>query len=112
VYLGRGCIDRRLVCLCGFGCVRVFVLCCYVAGFYPVFFFLMEWIALVRFRGKKVVVHVKINLVLWILGQNNCSTVKYSSLSLERTKQQASDKETGSTLVSNSWNMLEHQNIL
>jgi hypothetical protein len=33
VYLGRGCIGRRPVCLCDFGCVRVFVcvcLCCVV----------------------------------------------------------------------------------
>jgi hypothetical protein len=27
VYLGRVCIGRRPVCLCGFGCVRVFVCC-------------------------------------------------------------------------------------
>jgi hypothetical protein len=28
MYLGRGCIGRRPVCLCGLGCVRVFVLLC------------------------------------------------------------------------------------
>jgi hypothetical protein len=47
LYLSRGCFGHRLRCLCGFGCVSVFgvgvfVLCCYVAGSYPIFFFLME----------------------------------------------------------------------